>query len=70
MEYKSNKQYENPLWRNYMNNVNDDERWMKKVKLNTSITSKSYGTYSEEEFDQMLLSDIQFYKKWGTINII
>ena len=60
-------QDENPLWRNYMDNVNNDEHWMKEVKLNLPIPSKSYGTYSEEEFEQMLISDIQFNEKWGTI---
>jgi len=67
MSWKINTQDENPLWRNYMDNVNDDERWMKEVKLNLSLPSKSYATYSEEEFEQMLISDIQFNYKWGTI---
>jgi hypothetical protein len=66
MGYKLNTQDENSLWRNYMDNVNNDEQWMKQVKLNT-FPSKSYGTYSEEEFEQMLISDIQFNEKWGTI---
>jgi len=67
MGYKLNTQDENPLWRNYMDNVNNDEQWMKEVKLNLPIPSKSYGTYSEEEFEQMLISDIQFNEKWGII---
>ena len=67
MSYKVKAQDENPLWRNYMDNVNNDEQWMKEVKLNTSFPSKSFGTYSEEEFEQMLISDIQFNEKWGTI---
>ncbi len=50
-----------------MNNVNNDEQWMKEVKLNLTIPSKSYGTYSEDEFEQMLISDIQFNEKWKTI---
>ncbi len=65
MEYKLNAQDENPYWRNYMDNVNNDEQWMKEVKLNLPIPSKSYVTYSEEEFEQMLISDIQFNDKWG-----
>lgn len=65
MKYKLNTQDENPLWRNYMDNVNNDEQWMKEVKLNLPVPSKSYGTYSEEEFEQMLISDIQFNEKWG-----
>ena len=66
-EVNKSTQDENPLWRNYMDNVNNDEQWMKEVKLNLPIPSKSYGTYSEEEFEQMLISDIQSNEKWGTI---
>ena len=50
-----------------MDNVNNDEQWLKEVKLNTPFPSKSFGTYSEDEFEQMLISDIQFNEKWGTI---
>jgi len=67
MSYKLNTQDENPLWRNYMDNVNNNEQWMKEVKLNISSPSKSYATYSEDEFEQMLINDIQFNEKWGTI---
>lgn len=35
MSYKLQTQDENPLWRNYMDKVNNDEQWMKEVKLNT-----------------------------------
>ena len=65
MGYKLNTQDENPLWRNYMDNVNDNEKWMNKVKLNVTFPSKSYGTYTEEEFEQKLINDIQFNKMWG-----
>lgn len=67
MRYKLNAQDENPLWRNYMDKVNNDEKWMKEVKLNTPYPSKSLVTYSEDEFEQMLIGDIQFNEKWGTI---
>lgn len=67
MSYKLNTQDENPLWRNYMDNVNNDEQWMKEVKLNTPFPSKSFGTYSEDEFLEKLKSDEEFNKKWGTI---
>ena len=67
MSWKLNTEDENPLWRNYMDNVNNDEQWLKEVKLNTPFPSKSFGTYSEDEFEQMLISDIQFNEKWGTI---
>ena len=66
MSYKLNTQDENPLWRNYMDNVNNDEQWMKEVKLNTPFPCKSFGTYSEDEFLEKLKSDEEFNKKWGT----
>lgn len=65
MSYKLQTQDENPLWRNYMDKVNNDEQWMKEVKLNTPFPSKSFGTYSEDEFVQMLISDSHFNEKWG-----
>jgi len=65
MRYRLNTEDENPLWRNYMDNVNNEEQWMKEVKLNTVLPSKSFGTYSEDEFEQMLVSDNQFNEKMG-----
>jgi hypothetical protein len=70
MGYKLNASDENPLWRNYMDNVNNDEQWMKEVKLSLSTPSKSYRTYSEDEFEQLLISDDYFNAKWGTIKTI
>jgi hypothetical protein len=68
MGYEQNKCDESLLWRNYMNNVGSDEQWLKEIKtLNLPVSSKSYGTYSEKEFEKMLVSDIQFKEKWGTI---
>ncbi len=67
MGYKLKAQDENPLWRNYMDNVNGNEEWMKVVKLDTPFPLKSYGTYNEEEFEQMLIDDIQFNEMWGVI---
>ena len=63
MGYKLNTSDENPLWRNYMDNVNNDEQWMKEIKLELPTPSKSYGTYSEDEFEQMLISDLSFNEK-------
>lgn len=56
----------NPLWTNYMSNVYE-EKWMKEVKLYSTFPSKSYGCYDMEEFDQLLMNDIKFNDKWGTI---
>jgi hypothetical protein len=67
MAYKLNPEDENPLWRNYMNNVDmNNPKWLKDVNLGiTSSTSKSFGTLSEEEFLDKLKVDEDFRKRWG-----
>ncbi len=68
MAYKLNPKDENPLWRNYMNHVNmDDEKWLKKINLNTTFSSKSTSVYSEEEFLDKLKTDKEFFERWGKI---
>ena len=68
MAYKLNAEDENPLWRNYMNNVNmDDEEWLKKINLKTPFPSKNTSVYSEEEFLDKLKTDKEFFERWGEI---
>mgnify|MGYP001184671679 FL=1 len=63
---KTNAKDENPLWRNYMNNVDMmDNKWLKKVELKTPFPSKNYSVYSEDEFLEKLQTDKEFNKKWG-----
>ena len=66
--WKLNPEDENPLWRNYMNNVNmDDEEDVKKINLKTPFPSKSVSVYSEEEFLNKLKTDKEFFERWGRI---
>ena len=66
MMYKTNAKDENPLWRNYMNNVDMmDNKWLKKVELKIPFPSNSYSVYSEDEFLEKLQTDKEFNKKWG-----
>lgn len=68
MVYKLTPEDENPLWRNYMNNVNmGDEKWLKKINLNIPFPSKSTSVYSEEEFLDKLKTDKEFFERWGEI---
>jgi hypothetical protein len=63
---KTNAKDENPLWRNYMNNVDMmDNKWLKKVELKIPFSSNSYSVYSEDEFLEKLQTDKEFNKKWG-----
>ena len=63
---KTNTKDENPLWRNYMNNVDMmDNKWLKKVELKIPFSSNSYSVYSEDEFLEKLQTDKEFNKKWG-----
>jgi hypothetical protein len=66
MAYKLNPEDENPLWRNYMNNVDmNNPEWLKKVDFKTSQPANSFSTYSEDEFLEKLKTDKEFNKKWG-----
>ena len=63
---KTNAKDENPLWRNYMNNVDMmNNKWLKKVELKIPFSSNSYSVYSEDEFLEKLQTDKEFNKKWG-----
>jgi hypothetical protein len=66
MSYKLTAEEENPLWRNYMNK-NKDESDLQEVVLETPFPSKTFGTYSEEDFLQRLKEDEVFNSKWGKI---
>ena len=49
MPYKLNPEDENPLWRNYMNNVDmNNPEWLKKVDFKTPHPANSFSTYSED----------------------
>ena len=68
MTYKLKLKDENPLWRNYMDNVKwNDIKSVKEIKIQTPFPSKSTSFYSEEEFLDKLKTDKDFFEKWGTI---
>jgi hypothetical protein len=68
MAYKLNPEDENPLWRNYMDNVDMmDNKDLKEININTTFSSKSTSVYSEEEFLEKLKNDKDFNERWGII---
>ena len=70
MNLKLNAEDENPLWRNYMDNVDNDSRWMKLVPLLNypqEFRRTTYATYSEEEFEELISLDGPFKERWGKI---
>ena len=68
MTYKLNPEDENPLWRNYMDNVDmNDPIGLKSIKVKTPFPSNSLSTYSEDEFLEKLKSDEEFNNMWGKL---
>lgn len=73
MSWKLNAEDENPLWRQYMDeletmNPEESRKWEVVRELPVDLPFKTTtSNYSEDEFEQMLISDIQFNEKWGTI---
>jgi hypothetical protein len=73
MGYKSNIKNENPLWRNYVENIDmNNSRWLKEVEITIplpkvllQLESKNYCIYLEEEFLEKLKTDDEFNNKWG-----
>jgi hypothetical protein len=66
MAYKLNSQDENPLWRKYVDNVDmNNTKYLKEVKIKTSLPSSSFSILSEEEFLDKLKTDEEFREKWG-----
>ena len=71
MSWKLNAEDENPLWRQYMDNVDmmddKDNKWLKSIDLKTPFPSKSFSFYSENEFLEKLESDKEFNEVWGEL---
>jgi hypothetical protein len=68
MTYKLNPEDENPLWRNYMDNVDmNDPIGLKSIEVKTPFPSNSLSTYSEDEFLEKLKSDEEFNNMWGKL---
>jgi hypothetical protein len=68
MSWKLNTEDENPLWRQYMDNVDMmDNKWLKEIDLKIPFQQKSFSVYSEDEFLEKLESDKEFNEIWGKL---
>ena len=68
MSWKLNPEDENPLWRQYMDNVDIlDNKWLKEIDMKTPFPQKSFSVYSEEEFLEKLKTDEEFNRRWGKL---
>lgn len=75
MNYKLNTKDENPLWRQYMDEIQkmipeESRKWEKVIELPVELPFKTTttSTYSEEEFLEKLRTDKDFNKVWGKLN--
>tara|TARA_B100000497_G_scaffold10629_1_gene11914 strand:- start:620 stop:835 length:216 start_codon:yes stop_codon:yes gene_type:complete len=68
MSWKLNIEDENPLWRQYMDNVDMlNNKWLKEIELKTPFPQKSFSVYSEDEFLEKLKIDKEFNEVWGKL---
>ena len=74
MAFILNPEDENPLWRQYMDeliNLDIQERtnkWCKKdVSIRGSFKTTTATPYSQDEFLEMLELDEEFNKRWGRL---
>jgi len=68
MNFKLNKEEYNPLYKQYVDNVDMmDNINLKEINLNLPFPSKSFSMYSEDEFLEKLKTDNDFKKTWGEI---
>ncbi len=74
MSYKLNAADENPLWRQYMDELGEmsfeeSKKWEKLVELSVKLPYNSITTscYSEDEFLEKLKTDEDFNKRWGKL---
>ncbi len=75
MSYKLDSSDENPLWRQYVDelekmNLNDQEKWLKIIDLPIDLPFKTTtrSIYSEDEFLELLKTDKEFNKRFSKIN--
>jgi hypothetical protein len=70
MSWKLKTEDENPLWRQYMDNVDMViNKYLKEIDidLETPFLQKSFSVYSEDEFLEKLESDKEFNQIWGKL---
>jgi len=72
MSYKLTTEEENPLWRQYMNEIQtmsqeESKKWEYVIDLPLPFKSTTTSTYSEDEFLEKLKTNEEFNKRWGTL---
>ena len=74
MSWKLNTEDENPLWRQYMDeletmNPEESRKWEVVRELPVELLFKTTTTsnYSEDEFLEKLKTDEEFNKRWGKL---
>ena len=74
MSWKLNTEDENPLWRQYMvelekMNFEEQRRWVvvREILDDMPFKKTTTSTYSEDEFLEKLKTDEEFNKRWGKL---
>ena len=74
MSWKLNTEDENPLWRQYMDelekmNPEEQRKWevVRELPVELSFKTTTTSNYSEDEFLEKLKTDEEFNKRWGKL---
>lgn len=74
MSWKLNPEDENPLWRQYMDelekmNPEEQRKWevVRELPVELSFKTTTTSNYSEDEFLEKLKTDEEFNKRWGKL---
>jgi hypothetical protein len=72
MSWKLNTEDENPLWRQYMDelekmNPEESIKWevVRELPVELPFNTTTTSNYSEDEFLEKLKTDKEFNKRWG-----
>ncbi len=74
MSWKLNTEDENPLWRQYMDeletmNPEESRKWevVRELPIELPFNTTTTSNYSEDEFLEKLKTDKEFNKRWGKL---
>ena len=74
MSWKLNTEDENPLWRQYMDelekmNPEEQRKWevVRELPVELPFKTTTTSNYSEVEFLEKLKTDEEFNKRWGKL---
>jgi hypothetical protein len=74
MSWKLNTEDENPLWRQYMDelekmNPEEQRKWevLRELPVESPFKTITTSNYSEDEFLEKLKTDEEFNKRWGKL---